>query len=156
VLFAHGILTQQSLASDYRYFLNAYQINFLSIVELTLGIKAKLSNAQVIFISSVAGDRGRGSNFAYGCAKAALSSFAEGLRAELLAQNTHVLVVKPGIVATPMTYHLHKGVAPDVVARDMIKAVKHRWHTLYSPWYWQAVMFVIRMIPPGLFKRWNI
>jgi decaprenylphospho-beta-D-erythro-pentofuranosid-2-ulose 2-reductase len=109
-------------------------------------------------ISSVAGDRGRQSNFVYGSAKAGLSAYLSGLRNRLAAKGVHVLTVKPGFVDTAMT----QGVvdprspllaSPEKVARDIERAVRRRRDVLYTPWFWRFIMLVIRTIPEPIFKR---
>jgi short-subunit dehydrogenase len=110
----------------------------------------------IVGLSSVAGDRGRGSNAAYGAGKAALSAFLSGLRARLSRSGVHVLTVKPGPVDTPMTAHLPKGpmfASPEAVARDVVRAIERRRDVLYTPARWRLVMAVIRAIPERVFKR---
>lgn len=109
-------------------------------------------------ISSVAGDRGRPSNFTYGSAKAGLTAFASGLRGRLHAKGIAVLTVKPGFVDTPMLRKL--GVkpsplvaAPEHVAAAIVRAIDSRRDVLYTPWFWRWIMLVVRLIPEPLFKR---
>jgi decaprenylphospho-beta-D-erythro-pentofuranosid-2-ulose 2-reductase len=107
-------------------------------------------------ISSVAGDRGRQSNYVYGTAKAALSTFLAGLRNRLYSKGVHVLTIKPGFVDTPMTAHLKKGplfASPDKVARDIIQAVDTGKCVLYTPWFWRWIMVIIRSIPESIFRK---
>jgi short-subunit dehydrogenase len=110
----------------------------------------------LIAISSVAGDRGRQSNYAYGAAKGGLSLFLQGLRNRLAATPVHVLTVKPGFVDTPMTRGL-EGLflvaSPEKVAGDILRAYKRKRDILYTPWFWRYIMLIIRNIPERLFKR---
>lgn len=111
----------------------------------------------IIGISSVAGDRGRGSNYLYGSAKAGFTAFLSGLRARLAPSGVHVLTVKPGLVASPMLEgrDLPKYLiaSPKTAARDIAKAVRKRRHTLYTPRYWRIIMFAVKHLPERLFIR---
>lgn len=110
-------------------------------------------------ISSVAGDRGRQSNYVYGTAKAALNTFAAGLRNRLSSKGVHVLTVKPGFVDTPMTAHLAKGplfASPERIARDIIRAIEKRRCVLYTPWFWRWIMLIIRLIPEPIFRKMKL
>jgi short-subunit dehydrogenase len=107
-------------------------------------------------ISSVAGDRGRQSNYVYGAAKAALSTFLAGMRNRLYPKGVHVLTIKPGFVDTPMTADLKKGplfASPDKVARDIIRAAETGTCVLYTPWFWRWIMLLIRLIPESIFRK---
>ncbi|MDA0337698.1 MAG: SDR family NAD(P)-dependent oxidoreductase, partial [bacterium] len=93
----------------------------------------------IIAISSVAGDRGRQSNYPYGAAKAGLSTFLQGLRNRLSSVGVHVLTVKPGFVDTPMTcgkQGMFLVASPERVARDILRAWKKGQDVLYTPWFW--------------------
>ena len=112
--------------------------------------------AGIIGISSVAGDRGRQSNYVYGAAKGGLSIFLQGLRNRLAATAVHVLTVKPGFVDTPMTEGLDGlflVASPERVAADIIKAFENRRNVLYTPWFWRYIMLAIRLVPERLFKK---
>lgn len=112
----------------------------------------------LVIISSVAGDRGRQSNYAYGSAKAGLTAFAGGLRNRLHKSGVHVLTVKPGFVDTPMTYGMESPLiaSREKVARAILLAVKKKKDMLYTPWFWRYVMLVIRLIPECIFKRLSL
>jgi short-subunit dehydrogenase len=110
----------------------------------------------VVGISSVAGDRGRGSNYAYGAAKGGLALFLQGLRNRMLRRGVHVVTVKPGFVDTPMTAAYPKNrlfVPPATVARAIVRAVERRRDVVYVPSFWRLIMLVVRSIPERLFKR---
>jgi decaprenylphospho-beta-D-erythro-pentofuranosid-2-ulose 2-reductase len=110
-------------------------------------------------ISSVAGDRGRASNYAYGAAKGGLALFLQGLRNRLQRSGVHVLTVKPGFVDTPMTAALPKNALyaqPETVARDIVRAIDARRDVLYTPWFWRWIMLVVRAIPERVFKRLSL
>jgi short-subunit dehydrogenase len=107
-------------------------------------------------ISSVAGDRGRPSNYVYGAAKAGLTAFLEGLRGRLHPAGVRVVTVKPGFVDTRLTFGRVRSALtaePAAVARGIRRAVEKDRGTVYLPWFWRPVMFVIRVIPGPLFKR---
>ena len=111
---------------------------------------------EIAIISSVAGDRGRQSNYVYGAAKAGLTVFAQGLRNRLYPDGVRVLTVKPGFVDTGMTYGM-KGLflvaSPERVARSILRALRRRRNVVYVPWFWRWIMALIRAIPEPLFKR---
>ncbi|WP_250523076.1 MULTISPECIES: SDR family NAD(P)-dependent oxidoreductase, partial [unclassified Caballeronia] len=108
-------------------------------------------------ISSVAGDRGRPSNYLYGSAKAALQAFLEGLRARLFKVGVHVVDIKPGFVATPMTAGLPLPgplvATPEKVAKDIVRGIDRKKDVLYTPWFWWGIMLIIRNVPRFVFKR---
>ncbi|MGA2243595.1 MAG: SDR family oxidoreductase [Verrucomicrobiota bacterium] len=111
---------------------------------------------QIIAISSVAGDRGRQSNYIYGAAKAGLTAYLQGLRNRLHPAGVHVLTVKPGFVDTPMASHIKKGplmASPETVARDILRASEAGRCVLYTPWFWRWIMLVIKLIPESIFRR---
>jgi NAD(P)-dependent dehydrogenase (short-subunit alcohol dehydrogenase family) len=113
----------------------------------------------LVALSSVAGDRGRQSNYPYGAAKGGLSVFLQGLRNRLARRGVHVLTVKLGFVDTPMTEALPKNplyAQPDVVARNVLRAVARRRDLVYVPAFWRWIMLVIRAIPERLFKRMSL
>lgn len=110
----------------------------------------------IIGISSVAGDRGRLSNYTYGAAKGAFSLYLQGLRARLHRSRVQVLTVKPGFTDTKMTYG-KKGMflvaSPKKVALDIVKAQIKGKNEIYTPWFWKYIMFVIKQIPESIFKK---
>jgi short-subunit dehydrogenase len=111
----------------------------------------------IAVITSVAGERGRRSNYVYGSAKGGLSLFVQGLRSRLYPSGVRVITIKPGPVKTRMTDHIsNRRVFADVgqVAGDIYRALrKGKPEVLYTPWHWRYIMFVIRMIPERFFKR---
>jgi short-subunit dehydrogenase len=107
-------------------------------------------------ISSVAGDRGRQSNYLYGAAKAGLSVYLQGLRNRLFHAQVKVITVKPGFVDTRMTYGrpgLFLLASPERVAKGIFRAVVGRKDVIYSPWFWRLIMLIVRSIPEAIFKR---
>ncbi len=109
----------------------------------------------IVIVSSVAGDRGRQSNYAYGAAKAALSTFASGLRNKYCKQGVAVMTVKPGFIDTPMTWGMKSPlIAPrEVVAEAIIKAMLKGKDIVYVPFFWKYIMLIIMHIPEKIFKK---
>jgi short-subunit dehydrogenase len=160
-LIAHGTLPDQARAQgDLAYAMEQFRTNGESAVACMLALAGHFEaqgHGVLAVIGSVAGDRGRGSNYVYGAAKAAVDAFASGLRAQLFKKGVHVLTIKPGFVATPMTAELDLPAAltatPDRVAADIEKAVDSRRNVLYTPWFWGWIMRIIRFLPTAIFKR---
>ena len=111
----------------------------------------------LVGVSSVAGDRGRASNYVYGSAKAGFTAFLSGLRGRLAASGVHVVTVKPGFVRTRMTDGMdlpaRLTATPEEVAAAVVKAIRQRRDVVYVRRVWRPIMFVIRAIPERLFKR---
>ena len=110
----------------------------------------------IVGISSVAGDRGRQSNYVYGAAKGGLSIYLQGLRNRLFAAGVHVLDVKPGFVDTAMTFGLpglFLVASPAYVGECIVRAVEAKKDSIYTPWFWRYIMLIIRNVPERIFKR---
>lgn len=110
----------------------------------------------VVGVGSVAGDRGRLSNYVYGAAKAGFHTYLSGLRNRLGRSGVHVVTVKPGTVDTAMTWGMEKlpfVAPPEKVARDILRAADKRKNVLYTPFIWWPIMTVIRLIPESVFKK---
>jgi short-subunit dehydrogenase len=110
----------------------------------------------IVGVSSVAGDRGRQSNYVYGSAKAGLSAYLQGLRNRLHHAGVAVVTVKPGFIDTRMTYGKvppRAAAEPKVVGAAIVRAVKKGKSVVYVPGYWRVIMGVIRAIPEPIFKR---
>jgi short-subunit dehydrogenase len=159
VLVAHGSLTDQTRAQrDPGYLASELDLNFLSAAHLLERAADRLEERRtgvLTAISSVAGDRGRQSNYAYGAAKAALSTWLSGLRNRLAPAGVAVLTIKPGFVDTPMTARFRKGLlwaAPGSVGRAIHAAMRDRRDVLYAPAFWWAIMALVRTVPERLFK----
>lgn len=164
VITAVGLLGEQNLAQDdLEHSQDIINTNFTGLVSL-LNIVAndfeKRKSGFIVGISSVAGDRGRKSNYIYGAAKAALTTYLSGLRNRLYEAQVHVMTVKPGFVATKMTEDLdlpEKLTAqPDQVAYDIYRAQQVSKNILYTKWQWRWIMFIIKNIPEWVFKRLSI
>lgn len=107
-------------------------------------------------VSSVAGDRGRQSNYLYGAAKAGLSAYLQGLRNRLYHAHVNVITVKPGFVDTHMTYGrpgLFLLASPEDVAKGIFKASLAGKPVVYLPWFWRPIMLIVQSIPEAIFKR---
>ena len=135
-------------------------INFTSPALLANELASRFAvqgRSTLAVISSVAGDRGRGSNYLYGAAKGGLQRFLEGLRHRLHKSGVDVLDIRPGFVSTKMTAHLdRKGplwATPEQVAADIVKAIAARRAVLYTPWFWRGIMTAVRNVPRPVFHR---
>ncbi len=160
VILAHGILAGDAKEGGaYEAAEDVFRINFLSYVSLLMPIAEYLEgqgSGTIAVISSVAGDRGRQSNFVYGSSKAALDCYAAGLRNKLFPAGVHVITVKPGFVSTPMTAGLKQGplfAQSDTVGRAIYQAIQKKKDVVYVPFFWRFIMMVIKAIPECLFKR---
>ena len=160
LLLTYGTLPDQDkCTSDLDYTKREFELNGLNPI-LTISAFSehfkKRKRGTIAAISSVAGDRGRQSNYLYGSAKAALSVYLSGLRNTLSEYNVQVLTIKPGFVDTPMTKDFKKGllwVKPEKVAKDIKKAIDKKKNILYTPWFWQWIMLIIKHIPEFIFKK---
>lgn len=160
---AHGSLGDQAAAeADVDVMIQEINTNFLSTAAF-LTLAANYFEAQrrgaIAVISSVAGDRGRGSLYVYGTAMAAKTAFLQGLRNRLAKAGVSVLTVKPGRVATPMTADMKPSpllADPAKVGAEIYKAMKNGRDILYVPAYWSVIMMIIRNIPERIFKRLSL
>lgn len=159
-LVAHGTLPDQERCdTDLAYALREFEINGTATIALAASIAHKLEeqgSGTLAVISSVAGDRGRASNYLYGSAKAAVSTYLSGLHQRLNALGINVLTIKPGFVDTPMTAAFKKGplwAKPEQVARGIVRAIERRRSVAYLPAFWYGIMLVIRSIPEFVFRR---
>jgi len=159
VLIAHGHMENEELAqAEFTRALPVLATNYVGPIALCSALVPHLNEKSTLaVITSVAGDRGRPSNFVYGSAKAGLQTYLAGLRAKLFARRIQVLDIRPGFVKTAMTVHLKRSgplwANPDRVASDIFHAIVRRRSVLYTPWFWQGIMLIIRMIPEFIFKR---
>ena len=164
VISAVGYLGEQEKAqSNFEEAQKIMDTNYTGVVSLFNIIADDFEQRRsgfIVGISSVAGDRGRKSNYIYGSAKSALTAYLSGLRNRLYEAQVHVLTVKPGFVATKMTEDMdlpEKLTAkPEEVAEDIYKAQQNRKNILYTKWVWRWIMMIIKMIPEWKFKMMNI
>ena len=166
-LIAYGSLTESARADrDTAYLANELQANFVSAALWAQSLAERMATdsalhenegGSIAVISSVAGDRGRGSNHAYGAAKAGLTAFCSGLRARMAARRVHVVTVKPGFIDSPMTAHIAKKGAlwatPEAIAQGIINAIDNKRDVVYLPRFWRLIMLIITHVPEGIFKR---
>lgn len=163
VLIAHGILGNQKEAqADYQVAETIYRTNLLSVISLLTPI-ANLMEAQkqgvIAVISSVAGDRGRQSNYIYGSTKGGLNIYLQGLRNRLYPAGVQVVTLKPGFVSTPMTAGMKKNflfASPQKVARGIVKAIARRKDVVYLPGFWRWILLVVKLIPERFFKKMSV
>lgn len=158
VLIAHGTLPDQAACdASVDLSLREFATNGTSTIALAAALAQRLqSGATLAVISSVAGDRGRASNYLYGSAKAAVTAYLSGLGQRLRPAGVNVLVIKPGFVDTPMTAAFKKGAlwaTPDKVAAGILKAIGKRKAVAYLPGFWWAIMMIIKNIPEFVFRR---
>lgn len=164
VLIAYGSLPDQELCQQSRAASReAIETNLTSVVELLTPL-ANLMESQgsgtLAVLSSVAGNRGRQSNYVYGAAKAGVTVFLDGLRNRLFRSGVSAVTIKLGFVDTPMTAHIEtKGalwVAPKRAAKGIRHAIERRKHVAYVPWFWRPIMACIRLVPEFVFKRMRL
>lgn len=160
---AYGTLSNQSLCeSNVESTLKELNTNFTSTISLLTHLAnyfEKQGQGCIAVITSVAGDRGRKSNYVYGTAKGALNIFLQGLRNRLSKSNVNVLTIKPGFVDTPMTRNVPKNslfAQPESVGKKIYMAIKTRQDVLYVPGFWRIIMFAIRSVPEQIFKRLSL
>ncbi len=160
VLIAHGTLSnQKECEHSVELTMQEIKTNALSAIALLTHLANRFEiqrNGTIAVISSVAGDRGRASNYVYGSAKAMVTAFASGLRQRLYKSGVSVVTIKPGFVDTPMTAEFKKGLLwakPVAVATKIVKAIDIRKDEVYVPMFWWGVMWIIKRIPEILFKK---
>lgn len=160
ILIAHGTLPDQHKMQDnYLDAITEFNINGLSVISLSTVASQYFESrgkGTLAVISSVAGDRGRQSNYLYGSAKGAVSLFLQGLRNRLSSSEIKVITIKPGMVDTPMTAHLPKGILfakASAVGKGIYDAILKKKDIAYIPGYWRFVMFIIKHIPESIFKK---
>jgi decaprenylphospho-beta-D-erythro-pentofuranosid-2-ulose 2-reductase len=162
-LIAHGILPDQKLCQkEVEQLVNSLDVNMTSVFSLLTHLANYFENKRagiIAVISSVAGDRGRQSNYVYGAAKGALNIFLDGLSHRLYGSGVNVLTIKPGFVDTPMTQDFKKGLLwakPEKVAKDIVQAMNKGKRIIYTPSFWRLIMFVIKIVPRKLFYRTSL
>jgi len=163
IVIGHGSLTDQMRAQyELDYLEVQFQINlisYLNIITLAGNYFEKRGKGQMAIFGSVAGDRGRQSNYVYGCAKGALALFCQGLRNRLSKKDVQVTLLKPGFVDTPMTEHIVKGplfVSAEYAARCIFRAIEKKKNQAYIPGFWFFIMLIIKLIPEKIFKRLSL
>ena len=160
ILLAHGVLDdQRAIDSDVEAQLATWQINATATISLCAHAANKLiaqKRGTLAVIGSVAGDRGRRSNYTYGAAKAAVAAYCEGLTGRLAEAGCHLVLIKPGWVDTPMTQSFRKNAlyaSPKSVAKAIHRAIAQKKKVLYTPWFWWWISVLLRMLPEPLTRR---
>lgn len=163
VLIAHGVLgEQETFQQDWQALQAMLYVNStstLSMLTVLANHMEQQKTGTIAVISSVAGDRGRASNYAYGASKAIVNTFLQGLRARMSRVGVHVLNIKPGFVDTPMTAFVEKKgllwAQPEDIAAGIENAVTKRKAEVYLPWFWRIIMGIIVAIPTKVFNKLN-
>ena len=162
-LVAHGTLPDQTRCeSSPEYATVEFNLNATATIALLTRLAARFTEQKsgcLAVVTSVAGDRGRASNYLYGSAKAAVSAYLSGLRQRLHRHGVNVLTIKPGFVDTPMTNEFEKGLlwaSPDRVARGIVRAIDRYDSIAYVPWFWAPIMWVIKLLPEPVFRRMRL
>jgi len=159
VLAAGSMADQMDAGKDFTLVETMVRVNYLGAMSVLNQCAQYLQDQKsgfIIGISSVAGDRGRQSNYLYGSTKAALTVYLSGLRNAMQAAGVHVMTVKPGFVDTAMTYGV-KGMflvaSPESIGDHIVTALEKKRNVVYLPWFWRYIMLIIRHIPEAIFKR---
>ncbi|MCW8336199.1 SDR family oxidoreductase [Vibrio paucivorans] len=160
LLIAHGSLPdQERCQEDSLKAIEEININGISVISLlthAANIMEKKKSGSITVITSVAGDRGRQSNYVYGSAKGMVSIFLQGLSQRLNKSSVHVLDIKPGFVDTPMTSKFEKGVLwadPIAVAKIIKRRIESNSNFSYAPGFWLLIMTIIKSVPRVIFNK---
>ncbi len=161
IIVCFGYMADQSMAqNDFSLVEKMLHVNLLGVMSILEIAGRDLEDRKegfIAVISSVAGDRGRQSNYFYGTAKAGLSAYLQGLRNRLYPAGVTVTTLKPGFMDTPMTQGMDLPkllvTSPEVAAVKMVRAIEKKKNTAYIPAYWRIIMILICSIPEALFKR---
>lgn len=164
VLIAQGVLSDQRVCQeDLKACQQSLEINALSPVffaEAFAKYMSKENKGTIAVISSVAGDRGRKSNYIYGAAKGLVNRYVQGLQHRFAGQGLHILLIKPGPTDTPMTASLKekriKLASVETVARAIVSAIKTKKTCLYTPSQWKWIMLIIQHLPAFIFNKMDI
>lgn len=140
--------------------INTNYTGAISVLNVISNAYATRRQGIIVGISSVAGERGRQSNYIYGSAKAGFSAYLSGLRNRMFKENVHVITVKPGFVYTKMTENLQLPALltanPTELGDSIYRAVQNKKNTTYVRWMWRYIMLVIKLIPEGIFKKMKL
>jgi decaprenylphospho-beta-D-erythro-pentofuranosid-2-ulose 2-reductase len=163
VVLAFGYLGDQRRAesdpAEARRILDTNLTGCVIALNVVAGHLARTGGGFVCALSSVAGDRGRQSNYVYGAAKAGLTAYLSGLRNRFASAGVRVLTVKAGVVDTRMSAGMPGAAlaaAPATVARAVVRAITRGRDVVYVPWFWRWIMLIIRIIPERVFKRLSL
>jgi short-subunit dehydrogenase len=161
LLLAYGVLGDQAQAeADVAETRRLIDVNFTSAagwIQAAAALFEQQQSGTLMVIGSVAGDRGRASNYVYGAAKAGLAALTQGVAHRLAKVGARAVLIKPGFVDTPMTAGLAKGgplwATPDQVAAVIVRAAQRGGPIVYAPAFWRFVMLAIRTVPAVVFHR---
>ena len=162
VVLAFGMLGDQRAARDFKVAGKIITSNFtgaVSILSLCANHFEPLKRGFIIGLSSVAGDRGRQSNYVYGAAKGALSLYLQGLRNRLYPSGVRVITIKPGFVDTAMTFGLpglFLVATPQNIGKQIVKTLSKSADIVYLPGFWRFIMLIIKHVPEFIFKRMKL
>ncbi len=164
VVLGFGFMDEQSVAQmKFDVARRTVDVNVTAVISVCEKVAAHfepLRRGFIVGVSSVAGDRGRQSNYIYGASKAGMTAYLQGLRNRLHAANVRVITVKPGFVDTKMTWGLPLPgplvATPEQAARAIYNAVVARKDVVYVPWFWRYIMLIIRAIPEWQFKKMKL
>lgn len=159
-LLAHGILPNQARCQEnLPETIRAMEVNFTATVALLTLLANRFEEQRhgtIAVITSVAGDRGRQSNYVYGAAKGGIQTFLQGLRNRLYHAGVGVVDLRPGFVDTPMTSHVPKNplfASARRAGRAAFRAIESGQDTAYIPWFWRPIMAIVRSLPEAVFNR---
>ena len=160
VIVTAGTIPESELPYyDEQVLMNTTMTNYIGVVLIINEISRQMAfhdSGVIICLGSVAGDRGRQSNFIYGASKSALHTYLQGLRMKLYKKNVRVVSVLPGYVDTPMSYgkiNQRYAVSPRYVAKKIYKLTKGNRNVVYVPSIWWLIMRIIGIIPEAIFKK---
>ncbi len=160
LILAYGKLGDQTLAcGDLQHAADILTTNFTSAaLWLLAAAKSMNGKGSIAVFSSVAGDRGRRSNYVYGSAKGGLAVLAQGMAHELAGTGLKIIIIKPGFIITPMTEGMRRSgplwTGARRAARIVVNAIdRKRGPIVYVPGFWRWIMLIIRMIPAPIFHR---
>ena len=160
VFLAFGMLVpQETIDRDPALAQQVIAVNYLGAVSVLSRLAPRMADegrGAIVVLSSVAGDRGRPSNYVYGSAKAGLNVYLQGLRASYAAKGISIITVKPGFLDTAMTYGMpgmFLVASPEACASACLKFAAKGRDTAYFPGFWWFIMTIIKAIPERIFKR---
>ncbi len=160
VFVAHGQLPdQRTMEQDAAALSQSININYTSNAVICMAAISQLEqqgHGKLAVISSVAGDRGRKSNYAYGATKSGLSTMLEGLSGRTANSNINIINIKPGMIDTPMTSSMSKGAlwaSPAAIAPAIYKAIQSSKSVVYVPGYWRFIMLIIKLMPAKILYK---
>ena len=162
-VLAQGSLSDQERAKkDFQYLHDEFILNIMSMIIPAQCIANHFKDRGcgiMIGIGSVAGERGRKGNYAYGSAKSAIHTFLSGIRNDIGNEHIRIMTIKPGFVSTPMTSHLKQSslfVKPEFIAKEIVRGIEQGQDVMYIPSYWRFILMIIRALPEKIFMKLNI